>query len=445
MKRKAASNSSTPTKRKRPEVPEYHLATPTRDANGEIIWPAPKDQIRTATDFIIECAKSNERTLIVPDKDTDGLTSGAILYRTLVALGLDPTLINVHLIEKGNTIHSANERIAMEARDPSYIIVLDQGSRKSPPVVDSPHKALVIDHHHAELEDFPESALFINACHSPPVVTSSLLTYLLCEPLHSDIKAQCDWLCIMGTHGDLGTTLKWEPPFPDMKDTFKKYTKKMLNDAVSSINAPRRTATYDVRSAWDILLSSAGPADVLKHPRLLAARREVGDEVERCTHTAPKFTPDGKVAVFRIESAAQVHPIIATRWAGHLNSNKLDFILVANSGYLPGKVNFSCRVPRCARSRDPPVDIIVALKQYAADAPSGTLVERLGDDFAHGHTVASGGIVNHDEFEELMASMRVGEKASKPTETNGSPQKDSKNGTPKQKNTLMNYFAKPKT
>ncbi|KAF2234361.1 DHH family protein [Viridothelium virens] len=445
MKRKAAPNPSTPTKRKRPEVPEYHLATPARDGSGEIIWPAPEDQIRTATDFIIECAKSNERALIVPDKDTDGLASGAILHRTLVALGLDPTLIDVHLIEKGNTIHSTSERTAMKASNPSYIIILDQGSRKSPPVIDSPHKALVIDHHHAELEDFPESALFINACHSPPVVTSSLLTYLLCEPLHSDVATQCDWLCVMGTHGDLGTTLKWEAPFPDMKDTFKKYTKKALNDAVSSINAPRRTATYDVRSAWDILLSSAGPADVLKHPRLLAARREVGDEVERCTHTAPKFTPDGKVAVFRIESAAQVHPIIATRWAGHLNSNKLDFILVANSGYLPGKVNFSCRVPRCARSRDPPVDIIVALKQYAADAPSGTLVERLGEDFAHGHTVASGGIVNHDEFEELMASMRVGEKVSKPAETNGSPQKNTKNGTAKQKNTLMNYFAKPKS
>lgn len=41
----------------------------------------------------------------------------------------------------------------------------------------------------------------------------------------------------MGTHGDLGTTLKWKPPFPDMSETFKAYSKKTINDAVSLINA----------------------------------------------------------------------------------------------------------------------------------------------------------------------------------------------------------------
>jgi hypothetical protein len=44
---------------------------------------------------------------------------------------------------------------------------------------------------------------------------------------------------------------------------------------------------------------------VLKNPRLLAARAEVNAEVERVTHTAPKFSPDGKIAVFRIKSQAQ--------------------------------------------------------------------------------------------------------------------------------------------
>ncbi|KAI9700949.1 MAG: hypothetical protein M1820_006594 [Bogoriella megaspora] len=443
MKRKSVASSTPekPSKKPRPEVPDYHATASIRDSLGEIIWPAPKDQIKTATDFILECARSAQKTLIVPDKDTDGLTSGTILLRTLTLLGLKHELVDVHLIEKGSSIHAESEREAMQRHGASFIFVLDQGSRKSPPVVDAPHKCLVIDHHYAEDGDFPGGASVINACDSPPVVTSSLLTYLLCEPLHPDVKAQCDWLCIMGTHGDLGTTLKWEAPFPDMKDTFKKYTKKALNDAVSSINAPRRTATYDVRSAWDILMNSSGPTDVLKHPRLLEARHEVADEVERCTHTAPKFTPDGKVAVFRISSAAQVHPIIATRWAGHLSSNKLDFILVANSGYLPDKTNFSCRVPRCARARDPPVDIIASLRKYAADAASETLVERLGDSFARGHTVASGGIVDTDEFEELMASMRVGEKASKSEEQKASPAKNTKQSP--QKNTLMNYFAKP--
>ena len=48
-----------------------------------------------------------------------------------------------------------------------------------------------------------------------------------------------------------------------------------------------------------------------------------------------KFSPDGKIAVFRIRSEAQVHPVIATRWAGHLQSKALEIVLVANEGYLP--------------------------------------------------------------------------------------------------------------
>jgi hypothetical protein len=325
----------------------------------------------------------------------------------------------------------------MEESAAEYIFVLDQGSRKSPPVVISPHKALVIDHHFAENADHPEMALVVNACNSPPVATSALLTYTLCSFLHPQVALECDWLCIMGTQGDLGNTLKWEPPFPNMKETFKNYTKKSINDAISLINAPRRTATYDVVSAWDALLAANAPSDILKNKRLLAARAEVNAEVERCTHTAPKFSHDSKVAVFRISSAAQIHPVIATRWAGHLQSSKLEFILVANDGYLPDKVNFSCRIPRCARTRDPPVNIIESLRDIAAASPDGTLLNRMGDSFARGHKEASGGIVGKDEFEELMRCMRVGEK---PAKTESEPKQ--KASPSKQKNTLMNYFGK---
>ena len=41
----------------------------------------------------------------------------------------------------------------------------------------------------------------------------------------------------MGTHGDLGNTLKWTSPFPDMTEVFKTHTKKAINDAVALINA----------------------------------------------------------------------------------------------------------------------------------------------------------------------------------------------------------------
>ncbi|KAI1775095.1 DHH phosphoesterase [Hypoxylon cercidicola] len=442
MKRSASSISKATSRAKkpRPEVPEYHLTPSVRDESGEAIWPAPRAQIELARKFILECASAKKKTLIVPDKDADGLTSGAILQKTLVLLGLEPGLISAHLLQKGSNIHDERERVAMTAHEPEYIFVLDQGSRKSPAVIDSPHKALVIDHHWALDDDFPEGSEHVTACNSPPVATSSLLTYHICNELHEQVHESCDWLCAMGTHGDLGNTLKWEPPFPDMKATFKTYTKKAVNEAVSLINAPRRTATYDVPAAWAALTAAASPSDLLKNHSLLAARAEVNAEVERCTHTAPKFSSDAKIAVFRINSAAQIHPVIATRWAGHLQSPKLEVILVANEGYLPGMVNFSCRIPRSARARDPPVNIIEVLKSTAAKAPNPTLRERLGESFARGHKEASGGIVPKAEFEEFMDILEIGKKPE-----GDSPRKARKDAAPKQSNTLMNYFGKKTT
>jgi single-stranded DNA-specific DHH superfamily exonuclease len=456
-KRKAGTTSQSPQKSKKPkvEIPEYHLAESNRDENGEIIWPAPKHQMEAARAFITECAATGKKALIVPDKDADGLSSGVILYQTLTTLGLPEDLISVHLVQKGNDIHTELERAEMASVEPSYIFVLDQGSRKSPPVIDKPHKALIIDHHYANDEDFPEGAEYVSACHSPPVATSSLLTYTLCCPLHPTIESKTSWLCAIGTHGDLGNTIKWAPPFPDMTATFKTYTKKAINDTVSLLNAPRRTARYDVISAWTALLNASktqtqaqaqaqAPSDlsaILRDPRLLSARAEINREVERCTHTAPQFSHDARIAVFRISSPAQVHPVIATRWAGHLQSKKLEIVLVANSGYLPGMVNFSCRIPKVARARDPPVNIIESLRAIARESESGDLLERLGESFARGHKEASGGIVKADEFEELMGILRIGEKPAKVESEETSPAKKKKVGIDTgQKNTLMNYF-----
>jgi len=340
----------------------------------------------------------------------------------------------------------------MEERKPSYIFVLDQGSRASPPVVeDTSATTLVIDHHFAHATDFPQASLHVSACHSPPVATSSLLTYELCKTLHPSVAETCGWLCAIGTQGDLGNAIKWEAPFPDLHATFKAHTKKAITDAISLLNAPRRTAAFDVASAWTALLAARTPAQLLTTPRLLAARAEVAAEVERCTHTPPAFSADGSVAVLRIASPAQVHPVIATRWAAHLASPSLQLVLVANSAYLPGKVNFSCRVARSARARQPPVDIIARLKLVAGQHESGTLLQRLGEDFAKGHVQASGGIVGESEFAQLMDVLGVGEQRAKKDkgkeggddDDDASPRKRKKKADlPPQKNTLSNYFAK---
>lgn len=234
----------------------------------------------------------------------------------------------------------------------------------------------------------------------------------------------------------------------------------------------------DVHSAWEALSSATELSHITTNARLRAARAEVFKEVERCKHAAPQFSGDGKVAVFRIQSAAQIHPMIAARWAGHLQSNKLEIVMVANEGYLDNKVNFSCRIPRCARNRKTPVNIIESLKAYASlpdlkvaaengDAPKEgpgreaeaeeaepTLLQRMGEHFARGHVQASGGIVAPEDFEELMRRMEVGVKKKKKKEeeaeeeeeassSRGSPSKTKKREIDAtQKNTLLTYFGK---
>lgn len=440
LKRKAVLTTSPKSKKAKVEIPEYHLAPSRRDSAGEIIWPAPLPQINRARDIITECAQSQLPTLILPDKDADGLSSGTILHHTLTSLGLSPALISVYFPPKGSSIFDNSTRATITAKSPSYIFVLDQGSRKSPAFLgDAPHKCLtlIIDHHFAAEGGFPDGADYVTAHDCPPVATSSLLTYHICQPLYQSPDDKLSWLAALGTHGDLGTTLRWQPPFPDMTSTFKTYSKKSINTAVALVNAPRRAPAYNVSAAWDVVLAATSPDVINQSTDLERAAGEVRYETERCTHTAPKFSADASIAVLTISSAAQVHPIIATRWAGHLKSDKLEIVMCANEGYLEGMVNFSCRVARGARAKEgeEKVDIIRKLERIVEG--EGELRERLGDNFARGHREASGGIVKKEDWEELKRLMGIGENQRKKAE--GGKKKESK---PAQKNTLANYFVK---
>ena len=70
-----------------------------------------------------------------------------------------------------------------------------------------------------------------------PVATTSLLAYLCCCELHSSLPELTDWLAVMGTFGDLGSSVKWQPPLPDMAATLKRHGKQKCTQAVSLINA----------------------------------------------------------------------------------------------------------------------------------------------------------------------------------------------------------------
>ncbi|KAF2002462.1 DHH phosphoesterase [Amniculicola lignicola CBS 123094] len=435
LKRKANGfEGASKTKKPKVDIPEYHLPPSRTGQNGEIIWPAAEEQIDRARTIIQECAKAEKPVVICPDKDADGLSSGAILHHTLTSLGLSPSLISTYFPAKGCNIHDEASKEALSAKSPAYLFVLDQGSRKTPPLIDSSHKCLIIDHHFAEEGGFPQGVDYVTAHDCPPVATSALLTYHICLPLHPDLGEKISWLAALGTHGDLGGTLKWQPPFPDMTATFKEHPKKAIMDAVALVNAPRRSSAYNVEDAWEAVLSATSPGSLLENGKLREASGEVRMETERCAHAPPKFSADATIAVLTIFSSAQVHPVIATRWAGFLKSNKLEVVMCANEGYLPGKVNFSCRVAKSARARDgdEKVNIIKKLEGIVAD--NVELRERLGESFARGHKEASGGIVGKEEWEEFKKLMGIGENIRK--KAGDTPKKTG------QKNTLANYFTK---
>ena len=172
MKRKARSPESSP--RKAVKVDDYCNTELKIDATGNPIWPAPAEQLTAAQIFLKEwfvldnslplprsdcySAAAQKPTLIVPDKDADGLSSGVIVHRTLVKLGLDPKLLDVHLVQKGSNIHEEHERKSMLEKNPSFVIVLDQGSRGGPPVIDDKEaRSLIVDHHFSD--EFPQDAI----------------------------------------------------------------------------------------------------------------------------------------------------------------------------------------------------------------------------------------------------------------------------------------------
>lgn len=106
-------------------------------------------------------ASSQGKTLIVPDGDVDGLSAGVIIYKTLTALGLPPSLIDVYLLPKKGYLRGDQARKAIAQKKPNFIILVDHGSRSKLPIADfAGTKSLIIDHHLSD--EFPKNSLVIS-------------------------------------------------------------------------------------------------------------------------------------------------------------------------------------------------------------------------------------------------------------------------------------------
>ncbi|CAD6575066.1 MAG: hypothetical protein TREMPRED_001293 [Tremellales sp. Tagirdzhanova-0007] len=409
-------------------------------------WPAPRQAMQEARQFILQ---------IVEEKRLIGgvLVAGTLLYQTLVHLGHPPSSIQVHHLAKGLNVHSDEERDRMTAYGAERIVLLDQGSR--------PGRALIQAQGD---DDWPDKSQVLTACHTLPIATAALLTYMLLRDLHPKVRIEESWRAVVGVIGDLGPAeAKWgSAPWPsDLGEVLKRFGTKSMSDAVACINAPRRTAEYDVPKAWDTMLMAKSPAEIASNAYLKLCKLDVRDETEKWARTAPRFSLDGRVAVVTIESGFQIHPVIATRWAGNLGrkSKKLIMVMCANNAFNPNpaKVSFSCRIAASLRSlpegerretqrrfmpttnADLPAANLIALLNEYGDGIEG-FRQRVGGDYARGHKEATGGIIPKVEFALLLEQMGVPGPGSPRKSETGKTVGKRKVIDPKQTNGIRDFF-----
>lgn len=176
------------------------------------------------------------------------------------------------------------------------------------------------------------------------------------------------------------------------------YTAKWLREATALVNAARRAPAMDTATALSALLDSESPralADPAMSPAaatLQGYREEVNGTLAAARRQAPLFS--GAVALVRIDTPCQVHPLIAQSWRGRLPEY---IVICANSGYVPGRVSFSART---ASGRN-------LLDFLAAARPNGT--EAL--EYGHGHDQASGGALPDADWNRFLAGLGFPERA----------------------------------
>jgi hypothetical protein len=331
-------------------------------------WPAPEEALAEARHFIQEL--KGRRVLVAPHTDVDGLTSGVLMLRALEAVGARPL---ARVPGKGEHAHSPAFQDRLRTGSHEALIVLDMGSRGEPIVPGLP--TLVVDHHKSDT--FPPGARVLTANGHEPIANSSLLTYVLVSPLV--VSGPLEWLAVMGTVADLGA----DAPMPFLKDALRRAGRKAVTEAVALLNAARRSSRFAAPLALEVLLRAGAASDIAEGhvpgvDVLRDCRLEVQREVGRCAKTPPRFA--GNVALLLFSSEAQVHPLVAVRWAQRLPEH---IVIAANAGYLPGRVNFAIR------SRAP-VDLIAFLK--GLDLPP------MGSEFANGHARATGGSLSQEDF-----------------------------------------------
>jgi single-stranded-DNA-specific exonuclease len=294
--------------------------------------------------------------LVCPHTDADGLASGALV---LAATGQDASA--AVLLRRGVSPFDAD---ALPSTRPA--VILDWGVRAFSGA------ALFVDHHAPETT-LRSTQLQVSGYRATPEVSSSILASRI-------VPSPAAWVAAVGAVGDLGDRA-WS--LPDLEGVAKTPVRKL----VPLVNAPRRLPHGPIREALAILLENSEARSALLDPRI-ALLQDAKDEWHSGFRTALRVAPQVAegIAVIEFSSRYQIHPLVAQTWSRRLAGN---VVIAANTGYLPGKVNFAVR----GGSGD-----LRALLRAALPSESG--------EFAHGHDRATGGSLAPETYENMIKALR---------------------------------------
>lgn len=345
------------------------------------------DQSRIATVPTLEVAQQvfsafvsqipeGAKSVALHDSDADGVAAGVVWQRAFERSGRAAQRL---IPDRERNPWTATNQARVKATAPDRLFVLDLGSRAEPVLAGTP--TCYIDHHYPE--GVPTGDTLVSAYTWDPVPNTSLLVWELCQTV-ADIS-DLDWVAAIGTVSDLGE----RAPFDLLTTAKRKYTAKYLKEATTLINAVRRASEYNPEVAAQALLTHSNPKELVNSTsaeveQLRAARLEVKQALESARKIAPVFA--NQVALIQLNSACQIHPLIAQSWSRRLPKF---IVIAANAGYLPGRVNFS--------ARSASQNVRQFLRSQSISEGEGT--------FGQGHDQASGGSLPPDRWSELLLKL----------------------------------------
>ncbi len=313
--------------------------------------------------------------------DADGISAGTILHR---ALQRSRRPVATIVTQKFENAWSESVRDRVQATSPGALIVCDLGVRARPVLNAVP--TCFIDHHY--FSDAPLDGLVITGFQLEPCPTAGLIAFW-CASAIADVP-DLEWIAAISLLSDCGE----RAPFAELASAKSAHGLSALREATTLLNAARRSSSGNADPALQLLLRATSPREISRgdSPEALIlreAQREVNRAFGEAKRAAPKFS--GPMAILRIHTPCQVHPLIAQIWRTRLPKY---IVFCANTGYRPGFVHFS---GRCGKQSD----LIAFLRDHAPADP--------GENYGRGHPQAAGGSLPVRVWNAWTAELGFGE------------------------------------